>query len=311
MISVLVVTYDAERELALCRQSLRDAARELEPLGESLEVVVADNGSRDGTRALVRERFGEMRCLELGRNLGFGAANNQAVAVAGGELLLLLNPDAWLEAGSLPLLVERLQRDPGLGLVAPRFRSPAGERQFDWVPRVSLFGEAVQRVRTHAGRGRFNVESLPRPLRAVGWSGWYTAACAMVRRSAFEAVGGFDEGFFLYFEDVDLCAAGASRLAAGPRSRSARLSRGLVRRAATSRRPSGSGTTWWSSSTGGPSCGTTASIVRPGSSDGCGVTCAASIVGSKDATRCDDSCSPSSNRPSPRLPGGISAGIAG
>lgn len=205
MISVLVVTYDAERELALCLQSLRDAARELEPLGETLEVVVADNGSRDSTRALVRERFGEMRCIELGRNLGFGAANNQAAAVAGGELLLLLNPDAWLESGSLPLLVERLRRDPGLGLVAPRFRSPAGERQFDWVPRVSLFGEAVQRVRTHAGRGRFNVETLPGLLRALGWSGWYTAACALVRRSAFEAVGGFDEGFFLYFEDVDLC----------------------------------------------------------------------------------------------------------
>jgi GT2 family glycosyltransferase len=205
VISVLVVTYDAERELALCLQSLRDAARELEPLGETLEVVVADNGSRDGTRAIVRDRFAEMRCLELGRNLGFGAANNHAAAAASGELLLLLNPDAWLAAGSLPRLVERLRSDPGLGLVSPRFCSPAGERQFDWVPSVSLLGEAVQRFRTSAGRGRFNVESLPRLLRAIGWSGWYTAACALVRRSAFEAVGGFDEGFFLYFEDVDLC----------------------------------------------------------------------------------------------------------
>jgi GT2 family glycosyltransferase len=206
VISVLVVTYDAERELALCLQSLRDAARELEPLGESLEVVVADNDSRDGSRDIVRERFPEVRCLELGRNLGFGAANNRAAAMTQGELLLLLNPDAWLAAGSLPLLVERMARDPGLGLVAPRFRSPAGDRQFDWVPDVGLFGEAVQRLRTHTGRGRFNVEVLPRLLRACGWQGWYTAACVLVRRAAFEAIEGFDEAFFLYFEDVDLCA---------------------------------------------------------------------------------------------------------
>jgi GT2 family glycosyltransferase len=205
VISALVVTYDAERELALCLQSLREAVRDLEPLGESLEVVLADNGSRDGTLALARERFPEVRCLELGENVGFGAANNRAAAAARGELLLLLNPDAWLAAGSLPYLVERLRREPRLGMVAPRFRAPAGERQFDWVPDVGIVGEAVQRLRQRAGPGRFNVQDLPRLLRAVGMGGWYTAACSLVRRSAFESVDGFDEAFFLYFEDVDLC----------------------------------------------------------------------------------------------------------
>lgn len=205
MISVLVVTYDAERELALCLQSLRDGARELEPLGRTLEVVLADNGSRDGTLALVRERFPEVRCLELGRNLGFGAANNRAAAAATGELLLLLNPDAWLSAGSLPRLIGAMEARREIGLVAPRFRAPAGERQFDWVPDVGLIGEAVQRLRSHAGRGSLNVDLLPRALQAVGVHGWYTAACMLIRRAAFEAIGGFDEEFFLYFEDVDLC----------------------------------------------------------------------------------------------------------
>ncbi|HUP25276.1 MAG TPA: glycosyltransferase family 2 protein [Thermoanaerobaculia bacterium] len=205
VISALVVTYEAERELAHCLQSLRDAGRELEPMGRSLEVVLADNGSGDGTLPLVRERFPEVRLLELGRNLGFGAANNRAAAEAKGDLLLLLNPDAWLAAGSLPRLIQRLEAEPGAGLVAPRFRAPAGERQFDWVPDIGVVGEVVQRMRHRAGRGRLNVEAVPRALQSVGIQGWYTAACLLVRRTAFEAVEGFDEGFFLYFEDVDLC----------------------------------------------------------------------------------------------------------
>lgn len=199
MISVLVVNRDGERWLERCLASVGD------PPPLEVEVVLVDNCSSDGSVELVRRRFPHVTLLENHRNLGFGAANNQAAALARGDALLLLNNDAWLEPGCLVRLQARLDREPDLGLVAPRLIGPDGGPRFVWAPDRGLLGEAVQRMRNPFEGTAFNHGPIDRLMRAFSGPGWYTAACVLIRRRAFDEVGGFDPSFFLYFEDADLC----------------------------------------------------------------------------------------------------------
>lgn len=162
------------------------------------EVIVADNGSTDASREPIKRRHPNVLLLELGRNLGFGPANNRAAAFARGDQLLLLNSDAWPAPGALEKLAAALNKSPRLGLASPLLYYPDGKPQFHWAPSTSLFGEALQKL-----RNRYEKKPFIHRLRWPG--GFYTAACVLVRKTAFEEVGGFDERFFLYFEDVDLC----------------------------------------------------------------------------------------------------------
>jgi GT2 family glycosyltransferase len=119
--------------------------------------------------------------------------------------LLFLNPDARLEAGALRALAAKLGADPRLGAVAPELAYPDGRLQFAWSPDRSVLGELVQKLRNRFEGALWNHRALPAVWRALVGPGWYSAACLLVRRTAFEEVGGFDEGYFLYFEDADLC----------------------------------------------------------------------------------------------------------
>lgn len=198
MISVLIVNYNGHDHLVHCLERLA-AQPEFHD-----EVIVVDNASDDGSAERVRTTFPECRLLELDRNVGFGGGNNLGAKLAQGDFLLLLNSDAWLEADALPRLLSALEEDPGLGLVAPQLRYPDGRLQFAWAPETGVVGEALQMLRNRFESRRLAHRMPPRWLRPLLGPAWLSAACVLIRRSAFEAVGGFDENFFLYFEDVDL-----------------------------------------------------------------------------------------------------------
>lgn len=198
MISILVVNHDGCDHLRHC---LRQLASQEDSYSE---IVVVDNASTDDSAAMVRSDFPGCRLLALGDNLGFGAANNLAAKAAAGDLLLLLNSDAWLEDGALPRLEAALDADPRLALAAPELRYPDGRRQFAWAPETGVFGEAVQMQRNRFESRPWAHRTPPAWLRPVLGPGWFSAACVLLRRAAFEAVGGFDENIFMYFEDVDL-----------------------------------------------------------------------------------------------------------
>jgi hypothetical protein len=198
MISVVIANHNGEEHLARCLGSID---------GSELvtEVLLVDNGSRDGSLDVVTSRFPSVRILEQKTNLGFAAANNLAAEQARGEALLLLNVDAWLAPRALELLFARIEADPGLGLVAPRLRYPDGGLQFTWSPARGILGEVMQRLRNPFETNSLVHGRLARAFARLAGRTWYTAACVLVRTTAYRAVDGFDDDFFMYFEDVDLC----------------------------------------------------------------------------------------------------------
>src|SRR6185503_11528018 len=198
-VDVVVVSYETRETLLECL-----AAFVAEP---TASVVVIDNASRDGTAAAVRERFPSVRLVANAENVGFARACNQGARESRARYLLFLNPDATLAPGSLGALAAILEARPRVGVVGPRTRSANGDIQVSTGPDLSLVSEIRQRrlVRGVARRDAailVEAEGLHAVEREVDW---VSGACLMIRREAFDAVSGFDERFFLYEEDADLC----------------------------------------------------------------------------------------------------------
>ena len=171
----------------------------LEALGSSpgLEIVVADNASPDGGEDLIRERFPKVRWLAMGRNAGFGAAVNAGAAATRSDWILALNPDTAVMGRDVLAMAAAGEKFKAAAL-GPRMVDPGGRVELSYVTRDSLRGDLEWLLAWRGGRVR-KLATSPRDV------SWVTGACLLVRRDDFERVGGFDEGYFLYFEDADLC----------------------------------------------------------------------------------------------------------
>jgi GT2 family glycosyltransferase len=184
-------------------------------VGERLEapVVVVDNASTDGTRSLLAEWAARSSCLDVVEhdvNSGFASAANRAAREAPGRDLLVLNPDVEL-LGTEPVkaLAGALASRPRAGIVAPRLVGSDAvvqptARRLASVPAMLGSLPTVARVAPplRMAYERYLGPSLADERRSVGW---VIGAAMLVRREAFDQVGGFDEGYFLYMEDADLC----------------------------------------------------------------------------------------------------------
>src|SRR5579871_1826073 len=200
VLSVIIISYNT-REMTL--ECLRTLYSDLGTL--PAEVWIVDNASQDGSVEAIRSAYPQVRLIANERNLGFGAANNQAMREACGKYFLLLNSDAFPKAGAIGKLVEYLDTHPEVGLVGPRllngdgslqiscFRFPSpGRAWFEnlWIaallPNHRVFGD----YRRWAHDVERQVDSI------IG-------ACMLVRREAFAQTGGFDERYFMYQEETD------------------------------------------------------------------------------------------------------------
>lgn len=174
-----------------------------------IEIIVVDNASTDSSLSIVRGRFPQVRLIANQRNIGFAAANNQGIALARGRVLFLLNPDAYVKPGALNGLARFLDRHPTAAAAGPNVLNPDGAWQaavFRFPTLWDLFCEAVflsvlwPRSRLFARKelGGFNRDAI----RQVDW----IQGCALaIRREVWDAVGPFDEGYWMYVEELDWC----------------------------------------------------------------------------------------------------------
>ena len=200
-LAVVVVSYETREVLEPCLSSVA-AAR-------PSEAIVIDNGSEDGSVEMVRSRFPEMRLIANPDNRGYGAAANQAIAACEAPAVLLLNSDTVLAPDALTALGHYLAEHPEVGLVGPRLTNGDGSLQHSTFGYPSIPDMLMADTGLHLliRRLPFVRECFLRTwahdrARAVPW---VRGAALAIRRSAFDAVGGFDEQYFMYWEEVDLC----------------------------------------------------------------------------------------------------------
>jgi N-acetylglucosaminyl-diphospho-decaprenol L-rhamnosyltransferase len=198
-VSVVIVTYDSRDWIERPLESVA---------GHGAEVVVVDHGSTDGTLELIRERFPETKIIEQ-ENRGFSGGNNAGMRAASGDHFLLLNPDAWFLGDSFRKLVDFAKAHPEAGVVGPKLLHPSGslQRSVRGFPTPWRLATEFFFLRKLAPRSRlFNAfHGGPADHNSVVEAEWLGGACLLVQRAAVDAVGGFDERFFLFSEEVDWC----------------------------------------------------------------------------------------------------------
>ena len=181
-ISVVVVSYNTADLIGECLASVESGQ------GVPLEIFVVDNASSDGSAAAVRKGFPAVHLVENRENRGFGAANNQVLSLCRGRYLVLLNPDAVVRPGAFREMAAHMDANPRVGLAGPRITNPDGSHQdsvsFRYPGQKHTSGELA---------------GLAGSIACV------MGACQIIRPELMRRIGGFDEDFFLYGEDQDLC----------------------------------------------------------------------------------------------------------
>ncbi|HZJ31173.1 MAG TPA: glycosyltransferase family 2 protein [Vicinamibacterales bacterium] len=198
--SAVLVNYNSGGEL---RRALESIDRES---AGPWEGVVVDNASTDGSERTA-VAFESTQLLRNRENVGFGRGVNQGVAACTADRILIMNPDCRLATGALPPLMAVLDADPRCAIAAPRILdpdgSPQGNARGDPDMLTGLFGRTSTLRRSLSGLdvARRNVITADAPTEVD----WVSGACMLVRRDALASVGGFDERYFMYWEDADLC----------------------------------------------------------------------------------------------------------
>ena len=190
MISVVVVTWNRAALLRNCLRSLRNQR------GVALEILVVDNGSVDGSVAMVMSEFPEVRLIRNQENRGFCAANNQGIAAATSEYIALLNNDAEAEPGWAAALLETCLTDPAVGMVASKILVYEDPSRIDKVGHL-IYPDGQNRGR---GTGAVDQGQFDRVEPVL----WPDGCAALYRAEMLREIGGFDETLFAYGDDAEL-----------------------------------------------------------------------------------------------------------
>ncbi|MFO0707244.1 MAG: glycosyltransferase family 2 protein [Nitrospira sp.] len=199
-LTIALISYNTRELLLACLRSIEETSADV-----AYEVIVVDNASSDGSAAAVSDAYPQVRVIANRGNVGYAAACNQTAGSARGRYLLLLNSDTVMKPGTLRSMVDCMDAQPDVGALSCLQRDEQGRAVQSCFPFPSIRDHIV-----HA-------EVLPRVIRGLAGAApvmdatqsqdvdWANGACLMLRKEVFERVGGMDERFFMYFEDVDLC----------------------------------------------------------------------------------------------------------
>jgi GT2 family glycosyltransferase len=199
-LSIIIVSWNTAELLANCLESVY-----AHPPPDSFELIVVDNASTDGTVQMVRQQFPQVKLVANEENVGFAAANNQAITSSSGRYVLLLNPDTEVRPGALDTLVQFMDAHPGAGAVGVQLLNPDNTLQPSCYPLPTLSREwwrlfHLDRLRPY-GTYRMTDWPLDQPKEVEVIQG----AALLLRRQALDQVGLLDTDYFIYTEEVDLC----------------------------------------------------------------------------------------------------------
>jgi GT2 family glycosyltransferase len=199
-LSILLISWNTRKLLSDCLISIYN-----HPPNSHFEIWVVDNASTDGTQEMLRHDFPQVNLIENNNNPGFAVANNQALSMIDSDYVILLNPDTVVKPGALNTLINYLNKNPLVGAAGPRLLNSDSSLQVSCYVTPTLFRETLRL--SHLDRlwpgASYRVHrwdlSLPREVDVI------QGACMILRKEALDQVGLFDERFFMYTEEVDLC----------------------------------------------------------------------------------------------------------
>lgn len=203
-VDIVIVTYNARLDVIDCLTSLH-----AHPPTRPWRAIVVDNASQDGAADEVAHRWPAVHLVRQAANTGFARANTVGIAAGTAPLVLLLNSDTVVPPGQLDALCGVMDSDPTVGAAGPALVDGEGRPELSFGPMMGPWGEARQKlagwmlIGAPAWMRARAAARLARPRRVD----WVSGACLLTRRAVLEDVGGLDPRYFMYAEDVDLCAA--------------------------------------------------------------------------------------------------------
>jgi len=214
-VSIIIVNWNVRDLLRQCLASIAcskfqvPSLNNLKPDTVQLETIVVDNASTDGSVEMLRTEFPNARVIENKANVGFGRANNQALASAQGRYLFLLNPDTKLSPDTLQTIFDYAEANSRVGIIGPKLFYGDGtlqssRRRFPTL--ATAFLESTKLQQWFPGNGvlaRYYMRDTSDD--ATQQVDWVNGSVMFVRREVYDQVGGFDEGFFMYSEELDWC----------------------------------------------------------------------------------------------------------
>jgi N-acetylglucosaminyl-diphospho-decaprenol L-rhamnosyltransferase len=214
-LSIVIVSWNVRDLLRRCLQSVVTEALPSPDDGVfrmgnwEVEILLVDNASTDGSSEMVRDEFPQIHLIANDENQGFTAANNQGLTLSQGRYLLLLNPDTEIVGDALGAMIGYAQANGEVGALGPRLLNPDGSpqssrRRFPTLSTALVESTVVQEW-WDDNRILRRYYMADTPDDAIQRVDWIVGACLLIRRQAYEQVGGLDEGFFMYSEELDWC----------------------------------------------------------------------------------------------------------
>jgi len=207
LLSIIILNYKSKGLVKYCLKGIQKLNLDFE-----YEIIVVDNDSRDGCLEMVKKEFKKdprIKTIQSAKNLGMGAGNNLGIREAKGKYILVLNPDIMILPNTLEKMIAYLDSHEKTGILAPQLINPNNTIQASAFRFPSFWRPLYRRTplgKTKKGKTKlahFLISDWDRKTsRTVDW---LLGACLMIRKSTLDQVGMFDERFFLFFEDTDLC----------------------------------------------------------------------------------------------------------
>jgi GT2 family glycosyltransferase len=200
LVSIILVNYNGADVLPACLNSL---AKFIPP--DNCEIILVDNNSQDDSIKYVTENFPNIKLMRMSRNCGFGAGNNAGAKIAQGKFLFLLNTDVTLTNNILPHLIDLMENRLDVGIIGTKLLFPDQSFQLSVAPAISIQGEFKSRNSHKLAAKKEYLQQLEQQYQVMQEVDIVVGASLFIRAELFHDLGGFDENFFMYFEDADLC----------------------------------------------------------------------------------------------------------